>query len=148
MLKKDLTTSYPRSAREKLDGVVQVPRAIDKGIAAANGTNGEYNFDCPMDRGVFGFLGVDGNDVLAVIKKAASEAEVDAYFKPFIAKKSGAEIAAFNEQFLAGGPHDPGSQAYFDELRNAAAPDRTDVTTWVDLLDLDEKRPVPQRVPA
>jgi hypothetical protein len=28
------------------------------------------------------------------------------------------------------------------------APDRTDVTSWADLLDLDEKRPVPQRVAA
>jgi hypothetical protein len=34
---------------------------------------------------------------------------------------------------------------YFLKLRNEAAPDRTDVTTWADLLDLDEKRTVPKR---
>ncbi|HTW83754.1 MAG TPA: DUF5069 domain-containing protein [Candidatus Sulfotelmatobacter sp.] len=149
MLKKDLTTSYPRSARETLDGVVQLPRAIDKGIATANGTQGEYSFDCPMDKGVFGFLGVDGNAVLDVIKSAQSEADVENYLKPFIAKKSAAEIAQFNATFLAGKPA-PGSdgEKYFLELRNQVAPDRTDVTEWVDLLDLDEKRPVPQRVPA
>jgi hypothetical protein len=41
----------------------------------------------------------------------------------------------------------PGSEgeAYFLSLRNSVAPDRTDVTTWADLLDLDEKRHVPQR---
>ncbi|MDB5026503.1 MAG: hypothetical protein JWO66_192, partial [Candidatus Eremiobacteraeota bacterium] len=69
--------------------------------------------------------------------------------KPFVAKKSAGEIAAFNEEFLKGGPQ-PGSdgEKYFLNLRNEVAPDRTDVTTWPDLLDLDEKRPVPQRVPA
>jgi hypothetical protein len=30
-------------------------------------------------------------------------------------------------------------------MRNAVAPDRTDVTAWPDLLDLDEKREVPRR---
>jgi len=146
MLKKDLTTSYPRSVYEKLDGVVQLPRAIDKGIATANGTNGEYHYNCPMDKGVFGFLGVDADKLLATIKSASSEADIEAYLKPFVAKKSAGEIAQFNEQFLAGKPHDAEGQAYFNELREAAAPGRTDVTTWADLLDLDEKRPVPQRV--
>ena len=50
MLKRDLTTSYPRSVRDEVLGVVQLGRAIDKGIAFANGLNGEYNYDCPMDK--------------------------------------------------------------------------------------------------
>ncbi|HEY4439413.1 MAG TPA: DUF5069 domain-containing protein [Candidatus Elarobacter sp.] len=149
MLKLDLTTGYPRSVRDQLFGVVQLPRAIDKGIATANGTNGEYNFDCPMDNGVFSFLGVDGKQLLEVIKKAASEDEIVAYLKPFADKKSDADKQAFNEEFLSHGP-EAGSdgEKYFLGLRNDVAPDRTDVTTWPDLLDLDEKRPVPQRVPA
>jgi hypothetical protein len=147
LLKKDLTTSYPRSVYAKLHGVVQLPRAVDKGIATAAGTPGEYNFDCPMDRGVFGFLGVDAAALLETIKKAQSESEIEAYLKPFVDAKSADEIAHFNEQFLAGKPQ-PGTHGaeYFLELRNQAAPDRSDVTTWADLLDLDEKRPVPQRV--
>lgn len=146
MLKKDLTTSYPRSVKDKVLGVVQLGRAIDKGIALANGTQGEYNYDCPLDRAVFGALGVDGNALLDVIKKAQSEAEVVAYVKPFVEKKSAAEIEAFNTTFLARKP-EPGSdgEAYFLELRGQVAPDRTDVTTWADLLDLDEKREVPKR---
>jgi hypothetical protein len=39
-------------------------------------------------------------------------------------------------------------EKYFLELRGQIAPDRTDVTAWADLLDLDEKRNVPQRVAA
>jgi Domain of unknown function (DUF5069) len=149
MLKRDLTTSYPRSVREKYLGVVQLGRAVDKGIALANGLNGEYNFDCPMDKGVFGFLGIEGPALLEVIKRAQSESEIEAYLKPFVEKKSAAELEAFNAEFLehAPAPGSPG-EAYFLELRGQAAPDRTDVTTWADLLDLDEKREVPRRVAA
>ena len=148
MLQKDLTTSYPRSVRDtSVGGVVQLARAIDKGIATAAGTHGEYNYDCPMDNGVFGFLGVDGKALLEVIKNAQSESEIEAYLKPFVAKKSPAEIAAFNTEFLDHEP-DAGSdgEKYFLGLRNEVAPTRTDVTKWADLLDLDEKRDVPQRV--
>lgn len=146
MLKRDLTTSYPRSVRDKVAGVVQIGRAIDKGIATANGLNGEYNYDCPMDKGVLSFLGIDGNALLDVIKGAQSESEIEAWVKPYAAKKTPQEIEAFNAEFLSHGPA-AGSDAekYFLNLRGECAPDRTDVTTWPDLLDLDEKRTVPKR---
>jgi hypothetical protein len=149
MLKLDLQTGYPRSVRDKVFGVYQLGRAIDKGIATANGTNGEYNYDCPMDKAVFGFLGLDQAALLDVIKKANSQDEIVAYVKPFVAKKLPAEIADFNEHFLVHSP-EKGSdgEKYFFELRNQVAPHRTDVTTWPDLLDLDEKRSVPERVHA
>ena len=149
MLKRDLTTSYPRSVRDEVLGVVQLRRAVDKGIALANGLNGEYNYDCPMDKGLFTFLGLDGDALLGVIKNAQSESEIEAYVKPFVDKKTPQELAQFNESFLSHGPQS-GSDAekYFLELRGQVAPGRTDVTTWPDLLDLDEKRDVPHRVPA
>ena len=64
--------------------------------------------------------------------------------------KTPAEIEGFNREFLNYTPA-PGtdSETFFNELRSQVAPDRTDVTTWPDLLDLDEKREVPRRaVPA
>ena len=59
------------------------------------------------------------------------------------------EIAAFNEDYLKISP-DKGSDSekYFLDLRSKLAPDRTDVTTWPDLLDLDEHRDVPRKVAA
>jgi hypothetical protein len=147
MLKLDLQTGYPRSVRDKVLGVYQLGRAIDKGIATANGTNGEYNYDCPMDKAVFGFLGLNHAALLDVIKKANSQDEIVAYVKPFVDKKSAAEINAFNEEFVKHAPA-PGSDAekYFLATRNQIGAHRTDITTWADLLDLEEKRPVPERV--
>jgi len=143
----DLTKTYPRSVSAKWQGVVQLGRAVDKGKAKAAGTLGEYNYDCPMDAAVFEFLGIDGDALLEVIRNAKSDTEIEAYTRPFVAAKSAEEIARWNREFLSREPSGESLQ-YFLNLRNAVAPDRTDVTTWPDLLDLDEKREVPHRAKA
>ncbi|MBV8152445.1 MAG: DUF5069 domain-containing protein [Candidatus Eremiobacteraeota bacterium] len=145
----DLTKTYPRSVREKHLGIVQLGRTIDKGKAQAAGTVGEYRYDCPMDKHLFEFLGMDGDELLSAIQKAKSDADIDAYVQPYLKKKSADEIERFNKEWLEHGPAPGGdSEKYFLELRSQVAPDRTDVTAWADLLDLDEKRAVPRRVAA
>jgi Domain of unknown function (DUF5069) len=140
----DLTTSYPRSVHDKLFGLVQIDRTIDKGKAFAEGKNGEYHYNCPMDQAVFGFLGIDHDALLDVIKNAKSDADIENYVKGFIDKKSPQEIEAWNKEWVTHKPEGD-SLNYFLELRNQIAPDRTDVVSWADLLDLDEKRTVPKR---
>jgi hypothetical protein len=144
----DLTTSYPASVRQELHGIVQLQRTIDKGAALAAGTIGEYHYNCPMDKHLFEFLGIDHEALLDVIK-TSTPAEISEYVAPFVHAKSDEEIAAFNRDWLQHAP-EPGSDAakYFVQLRTEVAPDRTDVTSWADLLDLDEKRSVPHRVAA
>ncbi|HKU68661.1 MAG TPA: DUF5069 domain-containing protein [Candidatus Baltobacteraceae bacterium] len=140
----DLTKNYPRSVHERLFGVVQLPRTIDKGKASAHGNLGEYDYGCPMDRAVFAFLGMNGDELLEVIKNAKSDAEIEAYAKGFIDKKSAGEIERWNSEWVSHKPEGR-SLEYFLKLRSEIAPDRTDVVSWADLLDLDEKRPVPRR---
>ena len=144
----DLTKSYPRSVTAKWQGIVQLGRTVDKGKAKAHGDIGEYHYNCPMDQAVFAFLGIDHEALLDVIKNAKSDDAINAYVKTFIDKKSPQEIEAWNQEWLAHEPDNEDSRKFFLELRKQVAPDRTDVTTWADLLDLDEKRPVPQRTPA
>lgn len=143
----DLTKEFPRSVREKTLGVVQIARTIDKGKAAAHGNLGEYTYDCPMDKALFAFLDMDGAQLLEVIKTAKSDAEIEAYVKTFVDKKTPSEIENWNHDWLTRKPQADGLE-YFLGLRNQVAPDRTDVTAWADLLDLDEKRPVPIRTAA
>lgn len=140
----DLTKTYPRSVHEKMLGMVQLARTIDKGKAKAHGNPGEYNYDCPMDKDLFGFLGMDGDELLDVIQNTKSDADVEAYAKRFIEKKPPSEIEAWNHQWVSHKPEGP-SMEYFLKMRDQIAPDRTDVTSWADLLDLDERRPVPKR---
>lgn len=140
----DLTTSYPRSVKDNVAGVVMLARTTDKAKAKAHGNLGEYHYNCPMDQAVFGFLGIDHEAFLEAARHG--DAAIEALAKEHASKKTAAEIAAWNADFLKYAPA-PGSDAegYFLELRNEVAPDRTDVTAWADLLDLDEKRDVPRK---
>ena len=142
----DLTTSYPRSVKEKLAGVVMIARTTDKARAKAHGNIGEYHYDCPMDKAVFGFLGIEADPFFEVVSKASDDTAVAAYVKSFADKKTAAEIEGFNSHFLSYGP-EKGSdgEKYFNELLAQVGGGRTDITAWPDLLDLDEKRDVPKR---
>ena len=143
----DLTQQHPRSVHEKLLGVVQLARTVDKSQADLEGTLGEYDYDCSMDRAVFGFLGLDAAKLTEIVKSAKSGGEIEAALKPYVDKKSPDEIAKFNREWTEHQPEGD-SLKYFLQLREKIAPDRTDVTSWPDLLDLDEGRPVPKRFAA
>jgi hypothetical protein len=136
----DLTTSVPRSPNDMLAGIVSLPRMIDKTQADAEGTLGEYDVDCPHDKPVLAFLGLDYAAFAAKLKELHYDtAAVERWAKPLVERHSPAEIAAFNAERRAWAP-DAHSQPYFDQLKAHVAPDRSDVTTWFTLLDLDEKR--------
>ena len=140
----DLTKEYPRSVRDKWQGVVQLGRTIDKGKAEAHGTVGEYHYNCPMDQAVFSFLGIDHEQMLDSIRNATSDAEIEAFTRPFVEAKSHEDIERWNRDWLSREPQGESAKA-FQGLRAQIASDRTDVTTWPDLLDIDEKRHVPRR---
>ena len=142
----DLRKTYPRSISEKLFGVAQIARTIDKGKARAAGTLGDYLYDCSMDQAVFAFLGMNGADLLKVINNASNDSEIEAYCKTFIDKRTPAEIERWNQEWLNDRP-EGASLAKFLKWRNEIAPERTDVKTWADLIDLDEGRDVPRREP-
>jgi hypothetical protein len=141
----DLTKQAPRSPYETMAGIVSLPRVIDKARANAEGTLGEYDVDCPHDRPVLEFLGVDFATFSAKIKELNyDDAAIAAWAKERLAKRSPAEIDAFNEARRNWGP-DEHSRPYFDKLHEQVAHDRPDVTTWFDLLDLDEGRSVAKK---
>jgi uncharacterized protein DUF5069 len=136
----DLSKEVPRSPNDVLAGIVSLPRMIDKTQADTEGTLGEYDVDCPHDRPVLAFLGVDYPTFKAKLKELKFDTKaVEAWAKPLVGKHSPAEIAAFNDARRAWAPDDH-SQPYFDDLRAQVAPNRSDVKTWFKLLDLDEKR--------
>lgn len=140
----DLTKQFPRSVYDKVAGVVMLARATDKAKAAAAGTLGEYNYNCPMDKAVFEFLGIDGDEYRDRVANASDD-EIERYAQTLASKKSPDEIVAWNKEFVSHGPSAE-SEEYFVALRDGAAPGRTDVRTWADVLDLDERREVPHRV--
>jgi hypothetical protein len=140
----DLTKTTPRSVSSMMLGIVQLARATDKAKALAHGSIGEYKYDCPMDQGLFEYLGMEPEAFLKVVKEAKSDSEIEAYAKTFVAKKDPRNIEAFNKKWLSTVPTGE-SLKHFEELRSKIAPSRTDVVSWSDLLDLEEGRTVPHR---
>jgi len=53
-----------------------------------------------MDQALFEFLGMNGDELLAVIKNAKSDAEIEAYFKQFVGKKSPAQIGRWTHEWV------------------------------------------------
>jgi uncharacterized protein DUF5069 len=94
---KDLTKQAPRSPGERIGGYALMARMIDKGRATINGTNGEYHFDCPLDNMLFGFKGLVGSEVKAILASGASDDEIATWINQHGQKKTSEEIKAWSE---------------------------------------------------
>lgn len=131
----DLTQFPPRSPRVRLGGYVILPRMLDKGRATLAGKNGEYHYACPMDQRFLAFTGIDPEQLKKELPK--SDTEILEWINAR-AKKSIPEILAWSawQENLA--PDNPDGREYFNELHKAGAPQRKDITTWFDVLDMDD----------
>lgn len=143
----DLTKSFPRSPREKTAGVVMLARTTDKARAHNAGTPGPYHYGCGMDRHVLGFLGTDPDRFAPLIADLRDDAKIESWAREQLKGKSDAEIRQFNEEFALDGPESGSdSEKFFRGEQQRLG--RDDITSWFDLLDLDEQREVPRRVAA
>lgn len=144
----DLTKprNYPRSGRDTLGGVVYLARAIDKMRADLEGKVGEYVAACPQSRKVYDLYGVTPEQFREAVQRNASDGVVLRWLQEHgTAQPTKEDISRFNERMLQDGP-DAESMDYFREtLQQAGQEHRTDIRTWVDLQDIEEERPVPQR---
>jgi hypothetical protein len=121
----------------RLGGFVILPRMLDKGRAAVAGKHGEYHYACPLDMGFLDFVGIDPKALKKQLGK--SDTEVLKWIKAHAKhKRSVPEIAAWSAWQEHRAPDNPDSREFFNGLHKAAAPKRTDVVTWFDLLDVDD----------
>jgi Domain of unknown function (DUF5069) len=133
----DLTQRPPRSPRLKLGGYVILPRMLDKGRAELAGKAGEYHFACPLDQHFLSFTGLTTEDILNLLKEGKSDSEVITWIREHT-KQSEWDIAYWSEFHSQRGPTDNESRQYFIETLQKIAPDRDDIVTWFDLLDVDD----------
>lgn len=131
--------------RVKLEGYVHVARMIDKCRAVLAGTEGEYIYPCPMDFRLLEFAGIAHEQFTAAVKTNPTDEGVANWFRGAAIPHTPAELDEWNAMMLKRGPSTPEKQAYFDKLRDAVDPSRTDLTAWSDLQDLEEGRVVPKR---
>jgi uncharacterized protein DUF5069 len=130
---------------EKLEGHVHLARMIDKCRAVLAGTEGEYIYPCPMDERLLEFVGITADQFTAAVKSNQTDEGVAEWFRKTAKVHFAAELEAWNRMMLNRGPSTPEKQDYFNKLRDAVDPTRTDLTAWADLQDLEEGRTVPKR---
>ncbi|MEE8269611.1 MAG: DUF5069 domain-containing protein [Nitrospinaceae bacterium] len=135
----NLIQESPRSPREKLADLVHLPRMIDKARADQQKTLGEYIYPCPLDQIMLEFLGVDSDTFQ---KKACNDTEetLSAWVASQCQNRSLGDKDTINNKILKSQPDSLEKWETFHEIRNRLDPSRTDLTTWVDLIDLEEGR--------
>jgi len=135
----DLTKQAPRSARVRLGGYAILPRMLDKGRAALAGKNGEYHYACPMDMRLLNFLGLDPEPLKQQLATGKGDGEILEWILANRKNKhNDIEIAAWSAYQDRRAPMDVDSRSYFNELHSKCAPQREDIATWFDLLDVDD----------
>jgi hypothetical protein len=135
----DLTQRPPRSMRTRLGGYALLPRMLDKGRAELAGKLGEYKYACPLDQQFLTFVGIDA----AALKEQLAAGKGDGEILDWIEhtatlRRLPFEIEAWSEWHSTRVPTSIEMRAFFHDLQKAAGPDRTDIGTWADLLDLDD----------
>ena len=132
----DLYVDVPRSSKETMAGLAHLPRMIDKARAFRNDTLGEYIYTCPLDKRILNFLKTSPEDFLD-LAEVHDDQQMEEWARETSRSRNQIERDIVNGKILNGKP-DAESLPYFIEQRNRIDPTRTDVTTWVDLNDLEE----------
>jgi hypothetical protein len=139
----DLSRAYPRSPKEKMAGLVQLARMIDKARAFRENMMADYIYPCPLDKIILNFLRID-SDEFAIRAMDFGDDEISAWSQEILKDKNSTEIDFINDQILERRPDSEDRLKYFHEIRNRIDPSREDINTWVDLLDLEEGRLPPK----
>jgi len=112
---------------------------LDKGRATIAGKNGEYHYACPLDQRLLEFLGIDAEALKTQLAAGLGDGEILAWIDAHKARAHTpweiAQWSAFQEQRI---PSDVEGREFFGGLHKQIAPERSDISTWADLLDLDD----------
>jgi hypothetical protein len=135
----DLTHDYPRGPREQLEGIMLLPRAIDKARAQLEGKLGEYKYyGCRFNRKLFDALGVTDDEFLDAVRGAPEDAAVLEWIRDYV-RPERPRVDKLNAWVLHNEPTPQERQEFCDELERID-PGNDSVTTWTQLVDLEEGR--------
>ena len=133
---------FPRSPRATLAGYVIAARTLDKCRAVIAGCEGEYHYNCPLDRRWLEFAEIDAEQFKSFVATGANDAEVAEWIAKHAKSRPRAEIIAWNNRHrelrLSDLPLE--SQEFMEEYIPRFVPPGRIVYRWFDVYDLEEKR--------
>lgn len=136
----DLKKNPPRSAVIRLGGYAILARTIDKCRATIAGNEGEYHYDCPVDKTLFDFKGINGDEFKAFVQKGKNDKEIVEWLNSVGKKKTPAEIKAWSDMECNKNPSKVKGEFadwFIGECKKTGVdPDTTTLFHW---LDVDDK---------
>ena len=136
----DLTQRPPRSMRVRLGGYALLPRMLDKCRATIAGKNGEYHYDCPLDKHILKFTGIDPEALKTEVATGKGDGEILEWIHANGKNQpSPWEIAQWSHYHETRGPDsDAETIGFFSGMIAGLTKTREDIHSWADLLDLDD----------
>jgi hypothetical protein len=135
MTSLDLSKAAPRSPKAELDGLIFLPRSIDKVRATLSGGSlGEYAISGFTEM-MLEKIGVSAADFTACVTSAKSDDDVVAYLRAHADTAKYAEWNSFISQRLTRGGNRAEAEKIFPWLHT-----RPDLTVAIDVLEEDDKR--------
>jgi hypothetical protein len=122
----------------RLGGYALLPRILDKCRGTIAGKNGEYKFNCPLDQEFFEFTQLDAEKFKAEVNSGKGDGEMLAWVRRNARKLTIVEAMAWSAYQDQRAPAQVEKQEFFTSLFKEIAPHRDDISTWFDLLDLDD----------
>ena len=140
--------TYPRSPKALLGGIAHLGRFIDKIRLRHAGQIQDYNYiTVGFDKYLIDFLGIDANAFEQRVLADGTDEELLVWVKANGRKPDEQEVIQWSQGLLAAGPKDEAARQRFqDRLREIATKrgvlveSLPPVTTWADVIELDEAR--------
>ncbi|NJN70623.1 MAG: DUF5069 domain-containing protein [Nitrospira sp.] len=140
--------NFPRSPKALLGGIAHLGRFIDKICLRQAGQIQDYNYmTVGFDKYLVDFLGIDAKAFEQRVLTGGTDEELLAWVKANGRKPPDEEIIEWSKNLLASGPKDEAARQRFRGRLQEVATNRgvpvssfPPVTTWVDVIELDEER--------
>jgi hypothetical protein len=137
----DLTTRPPRSCHAELDGLMVMPRTIDKLRAQLPGGDpGAYYINDRIN-GISGYLlerlGIDEDELREAVREAASDDDVAAWLRD---RTDRSQYPAINATLRRIKPKHSQDEVWVRSQYAETLEERPDLEFIVDILDADDRR--------
>ena len=135
---------YPRSPRETMDGWHYLPRYVDKiRLSLAGKLHSDYteNYGKGFDGMWLKAAGLSHEQFVEVVKKTTTDGQVCDWLRHNVKKSLEEKNAHWKDVQSRPLANDPAACARFKtRMEQAGISHRTEITTFVDYIDADEKR--------
>ena len=147
IIDRDLAKQATHSPRQRVAGFVIATRAVDKCRASIAGKLGGYHYDCPLDKMLFSFKGITGEQFKSAVQASTTYEEVGAWLHANGAPKTPAEVKTWSDEAEASTlMKNPEKRSYFIEdcSRLGLNAQMNSTFDWLEADDRDtfRRRPV------